>query len=135
MAVTDSPAMTRAPGAVTEKLSRRRIEEAEMLTTTTPAAPAAKSSATWLSVAPSTRSANRTSWLFSVEATKLIKAIMSEMLRRIGCDQTYRRPARTSPSKPLRPAAGGEGGSAALKLRRMRARDAAEATKLAASDR
>jgi hypothetical protein len=63
MAVTESPAMTRAPSAVTAKLSQRRIGAAARLTRTTPAAPAANSSATSLSLAPRARLANRTSWL------------------------------------------------------------------------
>ena len=61
-----------------------------------PALPAAKRTPIWRELAPSRSCANRTSCAQVVDMTKLIIAIISEMLRSTGCDSTYRRPARMS---------------------------------------
>src|SRR5260370_40895401 len=100
MAVAVSPERTRAPRAVTAKETRRRIGPATRLTATMPTAPAAYRKPISELVAGRTRRANRTSWESAVEATKLISAIMIEMERSTGLDQTQPKPSRTSSSRP-----------------------------------
>jgi hypothetical protein len=88
MAVMVNPQRTRAPRAAPAKEKRLRIGAATRLTTTTPTAPAAYRKPISELVACRGRRANRTSWESAVAATRLIRAIMTEMDRRTGLDHT-----------------------------------------------
>src|SRR5215211_8584368 len=83
-----SPSITRAPRAATLNDSRRRTGPAASDSSTTLALPAAYSRATWLSLASSWRLAKTTSWAYTVAETRLMRAIMAEMLRSTGWPRT-----------------------------------------------
>ena len=86
--MVSSPSTISAPRAATLNDSRRRTGPAASDSSTTPALPAAYSRATRLSLASSWCLAKTTSWAYTVAPTKLISAIMAEMLRSTGCPRT-----------------------------------------------
>ncbi len=82
------PSTSRAPRAARLNDNRRRRRPAASDNSTTPALPAEYSRATRLSLAPSWRLANTTSWAYTVAETRLMRAIMAEMLRSTGWPRT-----------------------------------------------
>ena len=83
-----APIRINEPSAAGANRRRRRSLPAARPMTTTPRLPAENRKPTRASDAASRCLANRTSWVWGVTTTKLINAIMREMLRSTGCPRT-----------------------------------------------